>query len=84
MTARTMHVYTGDSTRMNVSIENYVKVNDALACDLQCQALKTEFAENVRSFLLSSVPRRYCVSSYQNDVSRLTVLVHAFGGTRRR
>lgn len=47
-TVRGALVCTGDSTRTNVSMENFVKVNDALACDLQCQTLKTEFAENVR------------------------------------
>ena len=33
-TARSAPVYTGESTRTNASMENYVKANDALACDL--------------------------------------------------
>ena len=56
-------------------MENYVKANDALACDLQCQTLKTEFAENVRflpPFLPPSLPR--CLVSTLNEhplVSRI-------------
>jgi hypothetical protein len=70
-TARSAPVYTGESTRTNASMENYVKANDALACDLQCQTLKTEFAENVR-FLPPSLPR--CFVSTLNEhplVSRI-------------
>ncbi len=74
-TARSAPVYTGESTRTNASMENYVKANDALACDLQCQTLKTEFAENVRflpPFLPPSLPR--CFVSTLNEhplVSRI-------------
>ena len=52
---------TAESTQMIPSyhiLENYAKLNDALACDVAVHTIKTEFAETVRFVNLVADPLR--------------------------